>query len=708
MKESGTISAPQLSAALFLGAALIPFAFSRSILFGISGSNLPLAALLSAALEAACFLPVSAAAKRSEGKKLKCLFLVYFLFTAAYDLALFLTFLSNVVHSGVSPFLMAAGIAAVAGYGAQKGIEGAARAAAAVLVLIAVPLLLLAVSVFCRKGTLQQFGRPDAFETVKGGVSLFSRAAPLPALLFLRKNTRGNPAKPFFIGCLLSGLLLAAVVSAALSALGPYFYTQLFPIYQLAQIASFGPFSKMELPFLGVFLIGVTVELSVLLHLAAGCVFEIAAETPGRRRSVLIFFSLLVFSLGIFVCTFVSWQHVFFDETLLIAVSVFFCVLLPLYLAFPRGKTAAALLLALVLGLFPGCGAETNRTRTIVSSMLLSTAEEGIEVSLLCTDERGKSVYRESAESVTKAIDGIRAKSGKTPTLSRELLIFLDPDFAREGVFPICDFLTRCYEAAPNTQLFCCAGPAGEALEAMTEKAKTLGKSDTVRHTSSLEVVNAFLAQGGVFALPLIEKEGEDYKAEKTACFRKGTLCGELTSEETRTLLIVNGALKNTAVTFFDHEAGRTTLIVKNLNASKNRRDGCDLLLSCEADLSETEQTFYQTLDRAAYERFEAALSEQLCEKIKAAFEKAASLGCEKLFGFENVQGTPVIRVLANVNRMEEEANPVFQAFPVEPNPPRSGPESVSTSVILSAGIFSRIRNWQIRSFSRMTVSRVA
>lgn len=95
-----------------------------------------------------------------------------------------------------------------------------------------------------------------------------------------------------------------------------------------------------------------------------------------------------------------------------------------------------------------------------------------------------------------------------------------------------------------------------------------------------------------------------------------------------------------------------------------------------------------------------------LSQKIKTAFEKAALFGSEKRFGLKRELGMPVIRVPANVSRME--ANPVLQAFPVEPNPPRSGPESASTSVMRSSGIFLTMRNWQMRSFSEMTVSRVA
>ena len=100
------------------------------------------------------------------------------------------------------------------------------------------------------------------------------------------------------------------------------------------------------------------------------------------------------------------------------------------------------------------------------------------------------------------------------------------------------------------------------------------------------------------------------------------------------------------------------TLGLKNVR--RKRAEGYDLILSCDADISEAERSFEQILKIDAFERFAQELEKTLAQKIKAAYEKAALFGCAGIFGFESEDAEPNVCVSANVNRMEEEANPVF------------------------------------------------
>ena len=152
-----------------------------------------------------------------------------------------------------------------------------------------------------------------------------------------------------------------------------------------------------------------------------------------------------------------------------------------------------------------------------------------------------------------------------------------------------------------------------------------------------------YYTSGGFATLPLIEKDGEQLKAEKTALFEKGKMVNELNAEESFSLSVATLPLRLASYTTQVEGVDRTLSIRQSKSARKlTLKDGKPYL--------RLEVTLYAGIeDNAAARPVEelsdagaispavlAVASESLAAQITALHEKCKAVGFD-IFGSEEL-----------------------------------------------------------------------
>jgi spore germination protein KB len=232
---------------------------------------------------------------KGAGKIITIIYAAYFILVCAHTLAIFKSFIENVMNPPVSFLLLSAGMILFACYGASKGIEGLARASAVVLFFITVALFVLGTSLFKAVDftNLKPFFYSNRFETtVKGLMFFISRSSFIPAMALLLSKARGNAKEGIFYWNFAFYALMVSSIFLVTGTLGDFAATRLFPVYSMASIAKIGSLENLDALYLGLWTSAVFMKISLFMNLSAECI----RKTFGRKhkKTIIIGIGLLL------------------------------------------------------------------------------------------------------------------------------------------------------------------------------------------------------------------------------------------------------------------------------------------------------------------------------------------------------------------------------------------------------------------------------
>lgn len=644
MENNHKISSHQFMSVIFLSIVLLPFAASRAMLADKSGINISFSFLLCALFIVIFSRFVDCSYEKiTESKTLCFSYLLYFLFIGVYNLSLFLVFISNVISPNIKISFIALAVCAVSLYASFKGIETIGRSCViTVFIIFVAVLILIFASGFEFKAENIKINEFSFKEIFNGSLDFFSRTFIMPAFLFLNSFSSLKRKKHIVLWSAVSFFILFILSLFCVGRLGSYFNTQLFPIYRLSEIVSVGPFSKGEIFFLGAFLMGVIMEISAVIFISLRCVSKISIQENKKRYY--IFFSVLIAVFSILVSSSVKIQHYVFSGRILLMLSLIFSIGIPIFINIKNKKVIGVFLSLMLL---TGCSESKIQDKMMVSGMYLEKENEKFVVSLIASHSKENEYYEGKGESVKEAISVLEDECGKKAVFSREMLVFLGENIANEKTNEILDFFIRYYEILPSSKMIYSKASKEEFEKNTNEIIKetsALIKNNNVKKTDIVEFINAFLDKNGDFSLPVFEKENDKYNISKIAVFKNSEIHRILDEKTSKDYLLYLGEIKEDTVIIDSEIFGKVTLFLTNI---KTKNDDNSIIIFANADISECEKFENKLFDYKQYELFENELSKVLRKKIQAVLKSTA---CDE----KN------IIINANVNKMEEEANPIF------------------------------------------------
>ena len=222
----------------------------------------------------------------AAGRAVALGYVAYFLVINGASLALFQIFLLDTVRPDFSSALVVAAVVAVAAYGAWRGVETLARCAACVLAA----LLLGCGLIFGLSGQrfLGENLRPalqEGLAPLARGTALFlSRTSLFADMAVLLPFVQGRMRLGFALWSGGTFLFVGALVLLLAGCLGPYAYTQNFPVYALASITEIHSLQRLDPVFIGVWMMGLTVKVGADLYACRICWAALSPKRPAPGK----------------------------------------------------------------------------------------------------------------------------------------------------------------------------------------------------------------------------------------------------------------------------------------------------------------------------------------------------------------------------------------------------------------------------------------
>lgn len=286
------------------------------------------------------YLNVGDVAKLSlggAGKAVPALYLVYFIFSNGTSLALFEIFLLDTINPDFSSVLVLGAIAAVALYGAYKGLESVARCAVCVFVVLALGILLvfsLVVPRF-RAENLEPLFTGGFRQAVTSTLLFTARASVFADMAVLLPMVKGKSGWGFSLWSFGAAGFLALLLFLMAGCLGRYAYTQNFPVYVLASITEIRSLQRVDAVFVGVWMLGIIIRLSCDIYACRVC---FSALCGGEKPKLAVAGAgLSILLLGLFAARVPKLQAFLLNTWYLFLATAFVGFLMPLLVLLADG-----------------------------------------------------------------------------------------------------------------------------------------------------------------------------------------------------------------------------------------------------------------------------------------------------------------------------------------------------------------------------------
>ena len=227
-------------------------------------------------------LPVGEAARRLLGRAgagVAFLYLLYLVVMGGVSLALFQLFLRQAFHPDFPAWLVLAAMAGAAAFGACRGLEAVARCAGCVLVLLVLGTALVfgaAALRFSPENLTPLFpARPLAL--LKGAALFLGRTTLFADMAVLLPFVKGRKGLGFAAWAGGSSLLVGCLLALLAGCLGPYAYTQQFPVYALASLTGVRSLQRLDPVFVALWMTGQIVKAACDLFACRVCLSSLGA-----------------------------------------------------------------------------------------------------------------------------------------------------------------------------------------------------------------------------------------------------------------------------------------------------------------------------------------------------------------------------------------------------------------------------------------------
>ncbi len=222
------------------------------------------------------------------------LYIAYYLIISFHTLAVFNNFILSAVNPPISLPLLSMLLLSSACYGAYKGLEALARTSSFILMFTVFSILFLGISLFSSIEIINfsplLYNGPES--TVEGAVYMISQSSCIPALAVLLPMAKGNHKLGIVVWNSGVYIVFSLIIFLIIGTMGDFSSTQLFPVYTAAGIGKFGSFRHLDSLYLGIWVSGVFLKLSLFLLLAGEGVKKILGE-KARKISTVIFSILM-------------------------------------------------------------------------------------------------------------------------------------------------------------------------------------------------------------------------------------------------------------------------------------------------------------------------------------------------------------------------------------------------------------------------------
>lgn len=227
-------------------------------------------------------LPVGEAARRLLGRAgagVALLYLLYLVVMGGVSLALFQLFLQQAFHPDFPAWLVLAAMAGVAAFGACRGLEAVARCAGCVLVLLALGTALVfgAAALRFQPENLTPLFPARPLALLKGAALFLGRTSLFADMAVLLPFVKGRKGLGFAAWAGGSSLLVGCLLALMAGCLGPYAYTQQFPVYALASLTGVRSLQRLDPVFVGLWMTGLIVKAACDLFACRVCLSSLGA-----------------------------------------------------------------------------------------------------------------------------------------------------------------------------------------------------------------------------------------------------------------------------------------------------------------------------------------------------------------------------------------------------------------------------------------------
>ena len=304
MSKVQRISTTQLFALLYISRMVINVTYNRysadttnlkyAVFTGISGFLLTLLMLIPIHLVVRVgnnrnILDSTYSISKKLSFVIAVIYAFYFFYAILHTVSFFDTMVSYVFNPNLSVTMLSAiGIVATI-YGAYKGVQILARASALFCVMIGIMLLILVCTLIPKVDflNLEPFSIDNLPTATKMTLSALGKNACIPSMVMLFPLTNGKTKTLSVLWAFTVYTSMSILTVFMVSVLGEYLYTQTFPVYTLTAVASLGVTRRLDGIFMGVWLVGMFVRISLLLRLFSMCTEKFYGEKKAKISIIL-------------------------------------------------------------------------------------------------------------------------------------------------------------------------------------------------------------------------------------------------------------------------------------------------------------------------------------------------------------------------------------------------------------------------------------
>lgn len=260
------------------------------------------------------------------------IYTLYFIFVAIYTLSMFNSFVSNVMSPKTPLLTLSFAVVIVASYAACKGIEGIARASFFILVLVVIAIIFIILALIPQVDVRNYpaFMYDGSSQTINGVILMFSRTSCIPAMAMLLPLSKGNKKTGIIIWNISVYLTIAILITVIVGSLGDYLKTQSFPIYTATCIAEMGILRKLDALYLGIWMTGLFVKISLFIYLASSCVKKVYRKRSFKMSASII--GLLIAILSFYASNSSKIISYFYNINIIAIFTLITAVIIPLFL----------------------------------------------------------------------------------------------------------------------------------------------------------------------------------------------------------------------------------------------------------------------------------------------------------------------------------------------------------------------------------------
>lgn len=228
------------------------------------------------------------------GKIIILVYSFYFLLICAHTLGVFEKFVTVAINPPVSVPSLSFLLIALSCYGALKGLEALARASGFIFVATALAIVFFALSLIpaIEPVNYKPFVYLENYSVLEGLKFMISQSSCVIALAVLMPMAKGSHKSGIILWNLGIYSVFIGLIYLIIGTMGDFASTQIFPVYTAAGIGKFGSLKHLDSIYLGIWISGIFIKLSLFLMLAGEGVKKILGE-KSKKISILTFGAIL-------------------------------------------------------------------------------------------------------------------------------------------------------------------------------------------------------------------------------------------------------------------------------------------------------------------------------------------------------------------------------------------------------------------------------